>query len=94
MRIPTALGIVLCSGLAYTACGSDDDKNPLAADVNNAETSDAGGMTTTRKHLTLIVSSISPGRFLANSTPTVRPMRIGISPPSWMCKTAVVLTAI
>ena len=43
MRIPTALGIVLCSGLAYTACGSDDDKNPLAADVNNAQTSDAGG---------------------------------------------------
>ena len=44
MRISTAMGIVLCSGLAYTACGSDDgDKNPLAADVNNAETSDAGG---------------------------------------------------
>ena len=42
MRISTAMGIVLCSGLAYTACGSDDgDKNPLAADVNNAETSDA-----------------------------------------------------
>ena len=44
MRISTAMGIVLCSGLAYTACGSDDgDKNPLAADVPNAETSAAGG---------------------------------------------------
>ena len=47
MRVSTAVGIVLCSCLAYTACGSDDDsgQNPVAADgdTTNTETPDTDG---------------------------------------------------
>ena len=35
MRILSALGILLCSSLAYIACGSDDagDTNPVAVEA-------------------------------------------------------------